>query len=921
MKNLTTALLFFTSFYVQAQNTEFDSLYHVLESHPQQDTIRFRLLMDLSDYVTSHPSESKAYLEQALTLAVELEFKKGTAEAYCSLAYYYWDRMDYQQAIHNGLNALREYETVKSAQGLYETYSVLAGVYTSWKDFKKAGEYMAKMEELVKVNENLVDEAVFYHSMGFFSMKQNKLNEGVQWISKALSIFRERGDFFNQANCYFLLAKAQEELGDKQGAITYYQKSIQANKLSNHPASLTNTAAANEGMAKLYIQLNLFHKASLHLDTALQAAEQIRNPNMIIRIFGDKVLMYEAIGNFKEALKYERLRSTISDSVFNTEKSEQVAEAQAKYEAEKKEQTINLLEKENKIKSLSRNLLVVALTSLMLIGGLVFYFQRQKNKKSQELLQKKEELNRKLLEADHLKSRFFTNISHEFRTPLTLILGPVEEKLSKGQLTEKDKVIFQTLRRSANRLLELINQILELSKLESGYMKLKPESAILKDALLSIACSFDSLADVNQVHYTKDIAVSSKAILFDRDKLEKMLANLLSNAFKFTPRNGQVAFRAIATESETVTELRIEVQNTGAVISQENLEKIFDPFFQGATAPCLSIQGSGLGLSLVKEIVKLHNGSFDVSSDSEIGTVFKLFLKFGNSTSTLFDSPRVEVVHPINGYFGFMDNAEAEVQDVEEDATDERGMILIVEDNTDVRAFIRSTLEPGYSVQEASTGEDGLRLAMELVPQLIIVDVMMPGMTGMELCLQLKTNEKTSHIPVILLTARADHESRLEGLRTGADDYLIKPFNGEELRTRVLNLIEQRLKLAQKYSQRLVVHPHEITVSSLDEQFIHRIMRVVESHLDNTQLNMDMLTSEIGMSRTNLHRKLKALTGFSASEFIQDFRLRRAAQLIEKKANTISQIAYEVGFGDQSYFTKCFKKKFGRTPSEFVSHS
>jgi YesN/AraC family two-component response regulator len=247
--------------------------------------------------------------------------------------------------------------------------------------------------------------------------------------------------------------------------------------------------------------------------------------------------------------------------------------------------------------------------------------------------------------------------------------------------------------------------------------------------------------------------------------------------------------------------------------------------------------------------------------------------------------------------------------------------LLIVEDNQDVRKLIRQGLETHYNILEASTGKAGLELAQTQPIHLVVSDVMMPAMNGIELCQHLKNNELTSHIPVILLTARADHESKLEGLRTGADDYVVKPFNLQELHARVANLIEQRKKLVRKYNQQVVVQPHEIAVTPLDERFILKVIRIIEDNLDNPELSVDKMSEALGMSRTNLHRKLKSVTGLATAEFIQDFRLRRAAQLIEKKADNISQIAYQVGFTDQSYFTKCFRKKFSKTPTEFSSAS
>jgi CheY-like chemotaxis protein/AraC-like DNA-binding protein len=557
--------------------------------------------------------------------------------------------------------------------------------------------------------------------------------------------------------------------------------------------------------------------------------------------------------------------------------------------------------------------LLAGLGFMVVMAGLIYYFQRQKNKKDHQLLTAQESLNAKLIEVDKLKSRLFANISHEFRTPLTLILSPVEEKLAGDNLAQKDKITFQSIRRGANRLLELINQVLELSKLESGFMKMNMKPGNLYSFIMPVLSAFDSMADVGQVQYTKDIRIPEYPLLFDADKLEKILTNLLSNAFKFSPKMGRVEVKVVATEKEKSIDLSIIIRNTGSVISPSTLDKIFEPFFQGDNTPVGGIPGTGLGLSLVKELVKLHGGDISAVSNTDQGTVFTLTMMFEKS-----DMP---ATNPATAKKETTALAEDISENILSEADATKETILIVEDNMDVRNLVRHGLEAHYNILEAATGKDGVEMARENTIDLVVSDVMMPVMGGVELCHLLKNDERTSHVPIILLTARADHESKLEGLRTGADDYVIKPFNMQELLTRIANLIDQRKRLVQKYNQRIVINPHEITVTPIDERFIQKAIHLIEANLDNPALNVDKMADELGMGRTNLHRKLKSITGLATNEFIQDFRLRRAAQLIEKKADTISQIAYQVGFNDQSYFTKCFKRKFGKTPSEFTIES
>lgn len=903
--------LLLISFASWGQNQEVDSLRSAVINHPQKDTTRFRLLISASDYLISNPAESKDYIRQALELATELDFKKGIAEAYCSLTYYFFDRMEYARAVDNGLVALRAYEEIDDEGGLYECYNVLAGVYTSSGDFKKAGEYMNNMQELVALHPNIVEKQDFYYNLAFYALKQNRFREGTEWVTNALAIYKEQNNARQIASCYFLLAKAEEGLKNSEGALKYYQSSIAANRLSDDPNAVANIASAHEGVGRLYIQSKEFRKASLHLDTSFQAANQISSVNMILKIYADRALLYDGQGNFREALKYERLHKFLSDSVLNIEKSRALADAQTKYETEKKEQTIALLGQEKKFQNQVTKILVTGIVLLGLAAVAIFLLQRSRTRKAKELLSIQESVNTKLIEVDKLKSRFFANISHEFRTPLTLIISPIEEKLSSQDTLPKDKISFQLIKRSANRLLELVNQLLELSKLESGFMKLRPEPGNLYSFIMSILSSFDSLADVSHVQYNKDIRIPASTAAFDSDKLEKIINNLVANAFKFSPKNGRVDIQVVALEGAKFIDLVFTVKNQGTIIPAEIREKIFEPFFQAEHRMDKGVPGSGLGLSLVKELVKLHGGDIQVSSSDIEGTAFIVKLAF----------ERVDVpAHSVTSSKSVPLPDEEISAEVTPETDDAKETILIVEDNQDVRRLIQEGLKNHYNILEATTGKEGLERARAESVDLVVSDVMMPMMSGVELCHLLKNDERTSHLPIILLTARADHESKLEGLRTGADDYVTKPFNMQELLARIVNLIVQRKKLVQKYNQVVVVQPHEITVTPLDEQFLQRAIQVVEDNLDNTALGVEKMSEEMGMSRTNLHRKIKAITGLATSEFIQDFRLRRASILIEKKADTILQIAYQVGFNDQSYFTKCFKKKFGKTPRDFANH-
>ncbi len=515
----------------------------------------------------------------------------------------------------------------------------------------------------------------------------------------------------------------------------------------------------------------------------------------------------------------------------------------------------------------------------------------------------------KLRELDQAKSHFFANISHEFRTPLALILGPLKDKLNQNLTTEERKDV-SVMHRSAERLQRLINQLLDLSKLESNRLKLNLEPLNIGFFLKAILSSFSSHAEQRQITYLLQVPQEQIWGQFDRDKLEKIVYNLVSNAFKFTPNGGDISVVAICGSKE----LSIIVEDNGCGIPKENLPQIFNRFYQADDSNTRNHEGTGIGLALTKELVELSNGSIEVSSWQGKGTIFKVLLPYQPVAEPAFQGSPI-MTTPVDVGTAFIPPAFTP-----EMGYGEKPMVLLVEDHHELRGYIKSHLSD-YTILEAADGEAGLQTALKQVPDLIISDVMMPKMDGVCLVQALKSDQKTSHIPVILLTAKADIASKLEGLHTGADDYLTKPFNGQELQVRCQNLIEQRRLLRERFSNTMVLKPKEIAITSVDETFLTRVMEILEQHMDNSDFSVEIFQREIGMSRMQLHRKLKALTNYSTTEFIRIQRLQRAAQMLGDSDLPVSDICYQVGFNNKSYFSKCFKEQFGITPSAYANQA
>jgi len=546
-----------------------------------------------------------------------------------------------------------------------------------------------------------------------------------------------------------------------------------------------------------------------------------------------------------------------------------------------------------------------------------FYLNRQRLRHQLEL---EHEHAAKLLEVDQMKSRFFANISHEFRTPLTLIIGP-SQSIIKETTKEEIKKKAGTIKKNASRLLSLINQLMDLSKLDAGKLKLEASHGNIVKFIKGVAMLFESLAE------RKDIILKVKSsnneinAYFDKEKMEKVLTNLLSNSFKFTPEGGKITVTVSEREANSIV---IKIRDTGIGISKEEIPRLFDRFYQVDSSQTREQQGTGIGLSLTKELVELHSGTISVESMEGEWTEVTITLPLGKEH--LLPEEIVEADDStIEG------NVLVEDEDImrsselkksySEDFDKDKTIILIVEDNSDVREYIKESLGEDYQVEEAVNGEQGVRKAENIIPDLIISDIMMPKMDGNELTRILKNDEKTSHIPIILLTAKTEQDSKLEGLATGADDYLVKPFDTEELQIRIKNIIENRRKLQKKFREGEFVSPRgkEKKLSRIDEHFMNKIMEVIEQHISEEEFTIEEFGNEVGMSRSQIHRKLKALSGKSASRYIRSVRLARAKKMIDDQNGNISEIAYSVGFSSPAYFTKCFKDEFGYPPSDLVS--
>ncbi len=523
-------------------------------------------------------------------------------------------------------------------------------------------------------------------------------------------------------------------------------------------------------------------------------------------------------------------------------------------------------------------------------------------------------------ELNQNKLQFFTNISHEFRTPLTLILGPLEDLIQDFRGSSVVFRKFKVMQQSASQLLKLVNQLMDFRKIENQQATLEAAEGNIVKFVYEIFLSFKILANTGNYSYTFDKGQEVIKMYYDRDKLERVVYNLLSNAFKFTPEGGSIHVSVM----ENANAVEICIRDSGLGIQKENIDKIFDRFYQ-VPAPGYHTEksrGTGIGLALAKGIVDLHKGNLSVKSEVSKGSEFSIALKKG--TAHLEESQIIRDFKDSEDLTGYQTEANDPAPKRDFDINrfirnENRETILVTEDNEQVRNFIVELLSDEYNVLEAQDGQEGIQIATNEVPDLIISDVMMPVMDGIEFCFQVKNNLKTSHIPFVLLTARTSLIFKYEGLESGANEYITKPFNVRELKLKVKNLLLFVGNLKKKFRDNNSISPGEVTITSMDEALLRKAIGIVDGNIENEFFDVAFFAEELAVSRTMLFTKIKAWTGMTPNDFILSMRMKRAAQLLEQGKLNISQICYKVGFKNPKYFTKCFTKYYGVSPTTYAS--
>ncbi|AEV99074.1 hybrid sensor histidine kinase/response regulator [Niastella koreensis] len=550
----------------------------------------------------------------------------------------------------------------------------------------------------------------------------------------------------------------------------------------------------------------------------------------------------------------------------------------------------------------------------VLMGLAILYFSRrfviQQTKMRMALEQERKEASR-MRELDLMKTRFFTNVSHEFRTPLSLILTPLEGMI-KAAAEPAQQTQYQLIHRNARRLLNLVNQLLDFRKMEVHELKLHATEGDIIQFIEESAGSFTDIAEKKQIRFSYTADLKSLHTRFDHDKLERIIFNLLSNAFKFTAENGNVSVAVSTVIKESDTLLEIKVTDTGIGIPPNRHEKIFERFFQHDLPGTIMNQGSGIGLAITKEFVTLLGGAISVESEEGKGSTFMVVLPVKEITSsvdvmTVSDpnsvSPTNPVI-PIPTIPTIPNISKIPVQTV-----------LLVEDNEDFLFYLKDNLREYFNIAEAVNGREGWQKTLSVHPDIVVSDVNMPEMNGLELCKKIRQDPRTKHIPVVLLTAQNTEEQQLQGIETGAADYMTKPFNFEMLVSRIKNLLQQQQSMKQTFTKQVAVKTTDVELACPNERFVQEALTIVEKNIPNAGFSVEELSRALLLSRAAVYKRLFVLTGKTPIEFIRSVRLQRAAQLLAKSKMTVAEVAYETGFNNPKYFSKYFKAEFGKLPS------
>ena len=855
------------------------------------------------------------------------------------------NRADYKEALNLHFRALNLAELTKDTLGqIYALNNIGTDLRRTYSNIEASTYHYLALELSSKNNKYSKNRARAMNGLGNIFLALNNSEQALNYFQQALSIEKELKSTLGQAINFANVAEAYQMSNNLDSALFYYEESLEQNKIIDSDIGIAICKRAmgviyyemgseeqalkllNEAfdlmkdskdafhklevqisLAETFIDLNRTNEAEFHITEILTLAKDINSYDYLQRGYKLLAKLKEKQQQYRLAYEAKEMVALYRDSVLEQNSEVRILELENRFKGKESAQQIQLLTTEkaltekNKIEQQRIFFLLILLLSVSI--GFLYYRYNSKLKISKEL----EKIN-------ELKSKFFGNVSHEFRTPLTLIKGPLEKWLDKDLPTELDKDARVMLRNS-ERLLFLVDQLLSLSKVDSGNFKINPQLADLSLALRGIANYFLHIVNEKSINYYINLDASGKAWV-DLHIVETIVTNLLSNALKFTHANGKISLIGKKDKDNYI----VKVANSGNRLSDVELSKIFDRFYTNGSS---NYSSSGIGLSLVKELCSLYDADLSVAynedNEIEFTVVFPPLAEMEPSDieDIALENLSVDRFQAIREGSVKPSIEEEQVEQNDDFMFSDKPLLLVVEDNEDLRNYIVDSFKDICNTIEAKNGVEGIAAAQEHIPDIIITDIMMPKIDGLELCNTLKIDATTNHIPIIILTALNEERDLLAGLKNKADDYITKPFGAKLLKQKVRNLIEVRNVMSRKYRKEFIIKPLDVLISGGEDSFAETLKNVIENELTNPDFGVDEFCAVAAMSRSQLYRKLKATVDMSVSEFIRVHRIKLASELLKNKNMNVTDVCYSSGFTDTSYFSKSFKEVFKIPPAEY----
>jgi two-component system, sensor histidine kinase ChiS len=826
------------------------------------------LLERSSGLVISKPDSAIDYATQAAALAQEQGHAGMQAKAYGMIGEIYQSQSKLKESVEAYLQGIQIAEEAEANTVLPSLYNGLGISYYHLNDPEKSEYYIRRAAELKLSQHDYTWYSVIITNLAGLNAQQGKHGQAIQMLLEARNVLIKENQEKYLTSLYNALGAAyQMGLNDLDSAEFFYKRSLE---LAAKYTLSENLLSGNYNLAEIAFIRKNYAAALGYLKEAESAGNAKAPDRFLIDVYRLTGETYAAMGQFAEAYSYRTKQLNLQNEIFNTEKQKAISELEIRYETSKREQELQDAKLQAEKKRSQFQIILFAFSTLALIGMGIALYYRQKRKVGLLIQQE--------------KNKVIENIVHEIRSPLTLIYGPLQliEQQVRDQPSLKENISL--VRDSSAKLTRLVNELLDASKLEKGRYVLSWKSGDIHQFLLHEAETFVPQAEAKSISLHFDIPEQPEFCSYPSNALEKIISNLIGNAIKYSPPGSEVHIAARC----VMQELIFTVSDNGIGITPQDQSRIFDRFYRVQEQN--EQGGSGIGLSMVKELTQLAGGNIDLESKPGKGSKFEVRLPLRK-------------------------NEDTDTSVAKED--DPRPLVLLVEDNSDIAQFAAGILRSEYRVHIAHNGEDGLQQARNQLPDLILTDILMPVMDGIEMLQQIKSDALTNHIPTIIFSAKTSLESRLETLRFGADAYIPKPFNPDELRLVIQNIMTTVRRNQERFKQNLEAElPAEERLKNLNE-FVNAAVDHVLAHLDYSDYGVNELAGDLAISRSQLHRKLTALTGFSGTHFIRMVRLEKAKDLLNGTGKNVTEVAYSCGFNSQSYFTRMFTEHFGESPSSF----